>query len=353
MRNAYSISTPTRAPQYAHGLSLIELMVAMVLGLVLVAGAAKVYVGGRRSHDLNESVARMQESARFALAVLEPDIRLSNNWGLMKGASGIQGQVDQNSAPNALGGSSNNCGKNFALDLANNIEGANNSFALGVGRNATTCATTRTPLATGDTLTIRRAAMSTTATGPLKLCTSRVSGLLVSDSSGCLGAPNGQVSDLLVHSYYVATNSDAGTDIPSLHRMTLTTGAGGTPMFTDVELISGIEDMQVQFGIDDNNSGIATHYINPAVAGGFTGQVVSVRLWILVRAETPEADFIDDTQYAYGDRTAGSAYDLTAAASAGKVYVPSSSPGTAVNDVKHYRRLLVSRTIQIRNALGT
>ncbi len=334
----------------SRGVSLIELMIAMTLGLVLVGGATKVYVGGRKSHNANESIARMQEAARYALAVIEPDIRLSNNWGLMKGAAGITGQIDQAQGANSLGGNSNYCGNNFALDLLHNIEGSNNAFALGVARDATRCPTDGTPLLSADTLTIRRAAMNPTVSGTLKVCSSRVSGLLVQNTAGCAAAPNGQINDLLVHAYYVATNSSTDASVPSLHRMSLVVG----PAFQDVEIVSGVEDMQVQFGIDDDNSGVATRYVNPAIATALTGQVVSVRLWLLIRAESPEGDFVDDNVYVYGDRSAASTtYDLNSASSAGKAFSPASSPGTSVNDVKHYRRMLVSRTIQIRNALGT
>ncbi|HYM35764.1 MAG TPA: prepilin-type N-terminal cleavage/methylation domain-containing protein, partial [Steroidobacteraceae bacterium] len=64
MQPNYGRSVPVLAVRRAHGVSLVELMVAMTLGLVMVAGAANVYVGGRHSHDANESIARMQESAR-------------------------------------------------------------------------------------------------------------------------------------------------------------------------------------------------------------------------------------------------------------------------------------------------
>src|SRR5262249_33880740 len=124
-----------------------------------------------------------------------------------------------------------------------------------------------------------------------------------------------QVRDLIVHSYYVAANSTnpAAVGLPALRMKSLVDG----PSFDadkggDVEIMRGVEDMQVQFGIDtgdydgdgkidagfdvDDNKipdvalGLATRYVNPdAVPAGF--QVVSVRIWLLMRAEQAEQGF--------------------------------------------------------------
>jgi hypothetical protein len=115
--------------------------------------------------------------------------------------------------------------------------------------------------------------------------------------------------------------------------------------------MSGIQDMQVQFGLDtgdydgngvidpaedlnndgipDSPNGIATRYINPQAASStaFAGlQVVSVRIWLLIRADRPEPGYANTTEYKY----------------AGKTYKPPAGD--------NIRRILVSRTIQLRNA---
>ena len=46
--------------------SLIELLIAMTLGLILIAGMITVLEGNRRSSELNSTMADLQESARFA-----------------------------------------------------------------------------------------------------------------------------------------------------------------------------------------------------------------------------------------------------------------------------------------------
>ena len=63
-------------------MTLIELTVAMAIGLFLIGGALYVYSQSKNSYRAGDSLARLQESARFALDTLEPDIRLARYWGL-------------------------------------------------------------------------------------------------------------------------------------------------------------------------------------------------------------------------------------------------------------------------------
>lgn len=60
---------------FERGLTLIELMVALVMGLVLIGGLASVFVANKQSYRHQEGLSQLQENGRFALAVLERDIR--------------------------------------------------------------------------------------------------------------------------------------------------------------------------------------------------------------------------------------------------------------------------------------
>jgi type IV pilus assembly protein PilW len=363
-----------RAPLALHqrGLSLIELMVALTIGAVLIFGATQVYVNSRYAYGVSESVARLQETARYAMAVIEPDVRMSNYWGLLKGAAVIGNQAVQTAAPGAVapGAPANVCGNNFAIDVNTNLQGDNNGgIAAGFwlsptrqpGCNALTDINTglvwpTNAVATADTLIVRRASVfaSAAAAGVLQVCTTRIAGRLVSDGSGCSAAPVGALDNLIVNAYYIDRNSAQAANLPSLRRKTLTS-AGGVIQFRDQEIIPGVEDMQIQFGIDPaGNTGIAQRYVDPnGVPAG--AQIVSVRVWLLVRSDTSESGFTDNRIYQYGDRLQanGITGDLNSVAGAGMAYQPSANADASFNGPQHLRRLLVSHTIQIRNALGT
>ena len=63
------------------GLSLIELMIAMVLGLFLLGGVIQIFVSSSQVNRLNESIARVQESGRFALDFISADLRQAGYKG--------------------------------------------------------------------------------------------------------------------------------------------------------------------------------------------------------------------------------------------------------------------------------
>jgi type IV pilus assembly protein PilW len=322
----------------ARGLSLIELLVAVTIGGLLIFGATKVYVDSRATYEVNETAARLQETARYALSVIEPDIRMSNYWGLVKGALLVADKAPQTAASTGVAQS---CGNNFAHDLERNLEASNNTYGFGCtafGAGA---------VGSSDTLIVRRASptASTGTTGRLRICSTRTFARLVTDSSACTAAPSGQVNDLIVNGYYVDRDSTHRAGLPSLRRKPLGSVGGAPEFLPDEEIIPGIEDMQIQFGVGPWNEGNAERYVNAGTAIPLTSQIVSVRIWLLVRAENPEVGFRDGRTYEYGDRSTatGTTNNLSATGAAGRAYVPADG----------FRRLLVSRTIQIRNALGT
>lgn len=63
------------------GLSLIELMIASVLGLLLILGVAQLFVGSSGNFRLAESIGRMQESGRMAHEILGRAVRNADYWG--------------------------------------------------------------------------------------------------------------------------------------------------------------------------------------------------------------------------------------------------------------------------------
>ena len=67
--------TITRRTQL--GLSLIELMVAMALGLLLMTGVIQVFLSSRQTYAANEAMGRLQENGRFALEFVARSARLA------------------------------------------------------------------------------------------------------------------------------------------------------------------------------------------------------------------------------------------------------------------------------------
>jgi type IV pilus assembly protein PilW len=70
-----------RPKQAQRGVTLVELMVAMVLGLLVVAGAVSLTVANRRSYSTNEGLSQVQESGRTAFELLARDVRQAGILG--------------------------------------------------------------------------------------------------------------------------------------------------------------------------------------------------------------------------------------------------------------------------------
>jgi type IV pilus assembly protein PilW len=62
-----------------HGLSLIELLVSLAVGLLIVLAAVSSYVGAAQAGRMAEAQMRMNEDAQAALAILTQHLRMAGN----------------------------------------------------------------------------------------------------------------------------------------------------------------------------------------------------------------------------------------------------------------------------------
>jgi hypothetical protein len=131
-----------------------------------------------------------------------------------------------------------------------------------------------------------------------------------------------EVRDLEVRTFYIANNSVGLAGWPSLRVKSLTEAAGAA-QFRDEEVLPGVEDLQVEFGLSENG---LVRYVAPDLATLRGKQAVAVRVWLRIRADTTEGGFLDGRPLAY----------------AGVSFVP--SPAEAAQ-----RRVLVERTFALRN----
>ena len=68
---------PNTNQTHQKGFSLVELMVALTLGLLLIAGLGQVFVGSKQAFRAQEGVSDVQENGRFAIDILGRQIRLA------------------------------------------------------------------------------------------------------------------------------------------------------------------------------------------------------------------------------------------------------------------------------------
>lgn len=70
------------------GFSIVELMVAITLGLLLIAGVLQIFLGNRQAQRMEQSVSRIAESGRIAMDLVSQDLRLAGFYGCAKSIKG-------------------------------------------------------------------------------------------------------------------------------------------------------------------------------------------------------------------------------------------------------------------------
>lgn len=90
---------PTRLFQHrSRGLSLVELMVALVLGLVLTFGLTSVYISSKGAFARQEQLSSVQQTVRAAFEYIASDARAVGHWGCYSGNSDAPTQPDIDAA---------------------------------------------------------------------------------------------------------------------------------------------------------------------------------------------------------------------------------------------------------------
>lgn len=90
-----------RSTQAIHGFSIIELMIAMTLGLFLTSVVLKIVLDSKDSYVLQKSLGETQEIGRFALDVIARDIRNADFWGCPKTLSNIVNNLNPANTPSS------------------------------------------------------------------------------------------------------------------------------------------------------------------------------------------------------------------------------------------------------------
>ncbi len=71
------------------GLSLVELMIALLLGVILTLGATQVYLGTSQTYRLTDAVAHAQENIRFATSMIQRDVRGAGGLACLQDTSDV------------------------------------------------------------------------------------------------------------------------------------------------------------------------------------------------------------------------------------------------------------------------
>ena len=307
------------------GFSLIELMVAMTIGLILLASVSTIFVTSRSVYTMEEGMGRVQEAGRFAMEFLAQDIRMAGYAGCTNNvkniakpatdayqilAGGVRGYTYSGTPPaNTLADWSPALPAEFfsdgdvlpetdvilvtrAMDLETNLTG-NMDSDNGNVKVAESWAIAQ-QVSANDTLIISdcsnadvfRATAVSNGEDPINI--THASNVNTDNKLSKAYQTNAQLSKLISRVYYIRPGASA-TDEPSLMREDLGESAQ--------ELVQGIEQLRMVFGEDTDADGISNIY---RVASDVTNwsNIKSVRIGMLVRTPANVAADTDTTRFA-------------------------------------------------------
>jgi type II secretory pathway pseudopilin PulG len=263
------------------GLTLVEVLVAMVIVLVVVAGSVAFVARGREAHRASESLARLEEALDAAFTLLVDELRLAGYLGLAPPATPAEGSSALGSAERGDLAVAGNCAASLALDLSVPVSAADAAYAAAPGIPLGCRPSPEGRVVPGaDTVVARHATVepARAEAGRLQLETTLRAARLAADGSSAFG-PDARRHDLAVSVFYVSADSTGRRDWPSLRRRRLVGGA--RPAFQDEELVSGIGDLQILIGLDDpaDADRSVDRWIGPGEpAGDATPRAVRVEL---------------------------------------------------------------------------
>jgi type IV pilus assembly protein PilW len=323
------------------GFSIVELMVAILIGLIILAGVIQVVVTSKTTFLGQEEMSFIQENARYAMDLIGKDLQGAGYFGCAGNAASVAlvARVDADSAlllgPEPIRGFEGGAttapypadypsdklwkiyqpgsttvqdypdsfvvrgaaGAQYSISQTTDPATSNtvfnttaaHSFKAGeyialVAEDCRRVGVVRAATAVEGSTTFSLAAGTSVCPGPIKPALDR--GLICTQECSCTGEgmnqlylPGSVAMPYLSHAYYIA-DSTALPGVPALKRMVLRDGSG-----KEEELALGVEDMDLLYGILDSGN---LRYVKASAVGDWN-KVVAVQVSLLMRSQAPSS----------------------------------------------------------------
>ncbi|HLT89681.1 MAG TPA: PilW family protein [Woeseiaceae bacterium] len=335
-------------PSRQAGMTLVELLVALVLALVLTAGMIQVFTGNRVTYEFNQGLSRIQENARFALDHIAYNARMAGYRGCIANVA-VHNNLD---APSPFRDGIENGIQGY--DYLNTGDGDSfNAVANPVPSTTLTNWSPNLPAELGglvlpgsDVLVVRSLAGASrplvspfddgsqlfvetphgflageilVATDCQKASIFQVTGIdaggtnvVHADTGGFVPGNNfsdwppeqeyglgAELSRLQTFAFYVGRGANGQ---PALFQLRLARQSATSTGFQAEELVPGIESLQVRYGIDTDGDQAINDWVHADAVADW-GRVISVEINLLARATEEYGTEVDDADYVLGTMT--------------------------------------------------
>ena len=287
------------------GVTLVELMVAVTIGMIIMAGVMQIYMANKQTYRVTEALSRLQENGRFATHFLVKDIRKAGYQGcrsrtqlvprvianaIAAGAPDLASMnfdttggafkgVDNVPAATVVGANTVLVGTDI-LDiqfggscsgyLTGNMTAVNANIQLAAPNDCNLQA--NWPFMISDCESVDIARASSVAAGAGTQTIAHAANVNIDLNLSKAYQSGAEILTLQSFTFYLAEN---GSNVPSFYRHNNATNVSE-------ELVEGVDDLQFLYGEDTDGSGVANYYV-PANKVADMDNIVSVRMTASVR----------------------------------------------------------------------
>jgi len=290
------------------GFNLIEMMIAITLGLIVILGASNVFLSNKQSYRTNTALSQIQEGSRIAVELLSRDLRQARLTGCGNQGT-VANQIRTSGSPAALpwyadfanrglrGFDGSTADSNPALTTGtspgNHLTGTDNITLIGAsdvayslsshtaGTYKLTLNEANSELGIGDLIVI-----CDTAQADIAQITSTTGGFVIAPAAVTAATPgnnaapsktyfrNAQISRLKSSTWYIgcnpvtALNCDPLLGGTSLYRLTVSGAAGPAVATQAQEMVRGVAAMDLTF-------------VNPATSNYVEAEGIPAATWPL------------------------------------------------------------------------
>jgi len=358
--------------RYQRGSTLVEWMVSITIGLILLAGLTTLIAQQSSTQAELEKSSRQIENGRYAMQILNEDVQMAGYYGEFSNLAGlaIPGtlpdpcEVDVANIEPAMvfpvqgyDSPGTTSGLLTCINALNHVGGTDILVVRSVETATLTIAAAASAaggqvyLQSGLTPTVglfEKAMGKGASTSGFTLLTQAKPAIAAASgipATPAIPAGPAPLRKFQVHIYFVSpcsvmsngstcgTSDDGGKPIPTLKRVELS-ASGNTTTMSTTPLVEGIENMQIDYGIDSigNDGSPDGQLLATPVTVEDWADVMALRVHLLTRNNEASAGYVDPKTYEMGYDSAGNVQTVTPA-----------------NAVRSYKRRLFSQLIRVVN----
>jgi len=275
------------------GFTILEIFIALAIGLVLFAGVMSIFVGMRTTTTETSAYGELQENGRFAISLLSNDLLRQDFWGDYNGVLDRASLVSVPAAPaiDCVGGGLNNATFPVAVGHFRTLWGDRVESATPI-----TCISDAEK--GSDLLQLKRVITSpvsgATSASNYYLRTNTTIGAIFSGAIAGPDIDNSQTWQYQHHVYYVRETGG----VPELMQGRLV-----NQKMSFEPIIDGIEVVRYEFGIDTDEDGIVNSFIstkdmeNSHWNNALSSQILAIKIYVLARSIFPDNKYTNTSTY--------------------------------------------------------